>query len=198
MAYFAVWTTAGAVGYMVVEGWGLGDAFYMTIITLTAVGYQEVQPLTNGGRALTSVLLFGGISGMGLWFAIVTAFVVRMDVRDVIRRRRMTKMLADLNNHVIVCGGGRTGRQVVAELEDARESFVVIEMDEDRIERLQADHPDALIMHGDATHDHVLKEAGIEKAVGLLSCLQNDTDNLFVCLSARALVFRTHGGHPCE
>ena len=187
VAYFAVWTTAGALGYMAVEGWGLGDSFYMTIITLTAVGYQEVQPLTSGGRALTSILLFGGISGMGLWFAIVTAFVVRMDLRDAIRRRRMTNILEGMKGHVIVCGGGRTGRQVLAELSEAREPFVVIEMDEDRIEQLQDEYPDTPLLHGDATQDQVLKKAGIERAAGLLTCLAEDTDNLFVCLSARAL-----------
>ncbi|NNF27430.1 MAG: potassium channel protein [Gemmatimonadetes bacterium] len=187
VAYFAVWTTAGALGYMAVEGWSLGDSFYMTIITLTAVGYQEVHPLTPGGRALTSVLLFGGISGMGLWFAIVTAFVVRLDLRDVLRRRRMTKKLAHLKDHVIVCGGGRTGRQVLAELSEARAPFVVIEIDEDIVDGLRAAHPDAPVIHGDATQDRVLKEAGIERAAGLLSCLEEDTDNLFVCLSARTL-----------
>ncbi|MDH3222499.1 MAG: potassium channel protein [Gemmatimonadota bacterium] len=187
LGYFAVWLAGGTLGYMRVEGWALGDALYMTVITLTAVGYEEVHPLTSAGRALTTVVLAGGISGMGLWFAIITSFVVRLDLRDAFRRRRMSKQLADLTGHVIVCGGGRTGRQVVAELEEAREPFVVIEIDEDRLERVAAEFPDAIVVHGDATHDQVLREAGIERAVGLLSCLKNDTENLFVCLSARSL-----------
>lgn len=187
VAYFALWTIAGTVGYVWVEGWGLFDAFYMTIITLTAVGYSEVHPLSGPGRTLTSIVLFGGLSGLGLYFALITAFVVQLDLRDVYRRRRMSRELAKQQNHVIVCGGGSTGRQVVTELEHAGERFVVIEEQEERVEQLRQQHPDAVVLHGDATHDQVLKEAGVARAAGLLTCLPSDTDNLFVCLSARAI-----------
>ena len=187
VAYMVAWVIAGTVGYTMFEGWPFGDAVYMTIITLTAVGYHEVHPLSPTGRMLTTVILFGGLSGLGLWFAVLTSFIVRLDLRDVFRRRRMVRELADMKKHVIVCGGGRTGSQVASELEMVRERFVVIESDENRVEVLREEHPEAVVLHGDATHDQVLKAAGVDRAAGLLSCLESDTDNLFVCLSARAI-----------
>ncbi len=134
LGYFAVWLVGGTLGYMSVEGWAVGDALYMTVITLTAVGYDEVHPLTSAGRALTTVILAGGISGMGLWFAIITSFVVRLDLRDAFRRRRMNNQLADLERHVIVCGGGRTGRQ--PPLEPGNELIVLGTADQ--VEHLKA------------------------------------------------------------
>ncbi|MGI9625606.1 MAG: potassium channel family protein [Longimicrobiales bacterium] len=187
LAYFVLWVALGTLGYVRVEGWEVGDSMYMTVITLTAVGYQEVHPLTGAGRVLTGVLLVGGLSALGLWFALVTSFLVDLDIRHVFRRRRMKQELASLKGHVIVCGGGRIGNQVASELEDAGRTYVVVEVDEDRIEALRLNHPQALVLHADATQDQVLREVGVGRAAGLLACLGSDTDNLFVCLSARAM-----------
>jgi voltage-gated potassium channel len=183
--FFGLIILIGTVGYMVIEGWSWSDSLYMTVITLTAVGYEEVHPLSNPGRAFTSFILFGGITGLGLWFAFLTSFIVELDLANVFRRRRALRQVKKMNNHVIVCGAGRTGNQVVEELLMAGQPFVVIERDPEKVKQLQDLLPDITVIEGDATVDHFLEEAGIQAARGLIACLSADTDNLFVCLSAR-------------
>ena len=185
--YLVVWTALGTIGYMQIEGWGFGDSLYMTAITLTAVGYHEVHTLSGTGRVFTMILLFGGLTGLGLWVALLTSLLVQIDLRDLFRKRKNFMELQAVKDHVIVCGAGRMGRQVINELVEARQPFVAIETNEARIEECLEEHPDVTFVHGDATQDHTLKEAGIERARGLLSCLRHDTDNLFVCLSARSI-----------
>jgi voltage-gated potassium channel len=177
----------GTLGYTAIEGSSWQDALYMTVITLTAVGYDEVFPLSQMGRAFTSFILFGGITGLGLWFAFLTSSIVELDLTDVLRRRRTLKEIKKMKNHVIVCGAGRTGGQVVEELLMAGESFVVVERDVEKVQELQKLLPDLLVIEGDATIDHFLEEAMIAEARGLITCLSADTDNLFVCLTARDL-----------
>ncbi len=184
---FLMLVTVGSASYMRVEGAALADAIYMTVITLTAVGYQEVFPLSPEGRALTMGILFLGITWMGTWFALITSFLVELDLTDVLRSRRMSRQIEGLESHVIVCGAGRTGRRVVEELERSGAPWVVIERDEDELETLAQSYPDGLWIEGDATRDDTLTEAGLDRARGLVSCLTADTDNLFVCLSARDL-----------
>jgi voltage-gated potassium channel len=157
----------------------------MTVITLTAVGYNEVHPLSTHGRAFTSFILFGGITGLGLWFAFLTSWIVELDLTDVFRRRRTEKQISKMKNHVIVCGAGRTGNQVVEELLMAGEDFVVIERDPEKARQIQEMLPDVPVIEGDATLDHTLEDAGIQEARGLIACLSQDTDNLFLCVSAR-------------
>jgi voltage-gated potassium channel len=175
----------GTAGYMLIEGQSFGDSLYMAAITLTAVGYEEVWELTPNGRIFTMVLLLGGISWMGLWFASLTSLIVELDLQDVLRRRRSMRDIANMKDHVIVCGAGRTGRQVAQELESSGHAYAVIERDPKRVERLREYVPDAHVIEGDATHDQVLVAAGLIRAKGLITCLSADTDNLFVCLSAR-------------
>jgi voltage-gated potassium channel len=187
VVFFITLAVIGTIGYQVIEGWSPGDAMYMTVITLTAVGYNEVRPLTETGRTFTMLLLGGGLTWMGLWFALITSFIVELDLGNVLRRRRIMREIGRMSGHVIVCGAGRTGRQVVEELEQLGEPWVVIENDKERIGDLMALIPDAYVIDGDATHDQTLIEAGIEEANGLVTCLSGDTDNLFVCLSSRDL-----------
>jgi voltage-gated potassium channel len=183
--FFAAIILTGTVGYVLIEGWSVGDSLYMTVITLTAVGYDEVNPLSNHGRAFTSFILFGGITGLGLWFAFLTSFIVELDLMDVLWRRRTLKKVKKMRNHVIICGAGRTGGQVVEELLMAGETFVVVERDRDKVRELHEMLPDLQIIEGDATVDHFLEDAGIREARGLIASLSADTDNLFVCLTAR-------------
>jgi len=190
LAFLLVLVTVGTVGYMLIEGWPPGDALYMTVITLTAVGYQEVHPLGAAGRDFTMLLLVAGITWMAVWFAGLTSAIVELDLQDALRRRRSMKDIANMKDHVIVCGAGRTGRQVAQELETMTSRFVVIEIDSARIEKLREFVPHAHVVEGDATHDQVLIDAGVLRAKGLITCLSADTDNLFVCLSARDLAAR--------
>lgn len=177
----------GTIGYVVIEGQSAGDSLFMTAITLTAVGYEEVWPLSPVGRVFTMVLLVGGLTWLGLWFATLTSLIVELDLKGALRRRRNMNEIAHMKDHVIVCGAGRTGRQVAQELETMTSHFVIIEKDPRRIQELREFLPDAHVIEGDATHDHVLLEAGLLEAKGLVACLSKDTDNLFVCLSARDL-----------
>lgn len=184
---FVLLAALGMAGYQVVEGWNAADGLYMAIITLTAVGYEEVRPLSEAGRRFTMMLLVAGVTWMGIWFALITSLIVELDLTQFFRRRRIMREIGRMSDHVIVCGAGRTGRQVVQELEALGEQWVVVEQDSKRIEDLQAMIPDAYAIDGDATHDQTLTESGIERARGLVTCLSGDTDNLFVCLSARDL-----------
>ncbi|MFV1987934.1 MAG: TrkA family potassium uptake protein [Gemmatimonadota bacterium] len=186
--YGAILVLLGAVGYALVEGWGFGDSLYMSVITLTAVGYQEVHPLTSEGRVLTMAMLGLGITWLGMWFALITAFLVELDLRDLLRKRRIMKEIESLSGHVILCGAGRTGRRVIEELVPSSETFVVIEQDPAHVavaRELAGD--DLLVLEGDANHDATLVQAGIERASGLIGALGRDEDNVYVCLSARAL-----------
>lgn len=186
-AYVGVLTVVGVVGYSTIEGWPLHDALYMTVITLTAVGYNEVAPLSPAGRNFTMLLLAGGITGMGIWFALITSFIVEFDLKDVFRRRKIMMETQKLTDHIIVCGGGRTGRQVMEELISLAQPFVLIERDPERIAELEESFPDLLVVRGDATLDMHLEAAGVARARGLLTCLSAEPDNVFVCLSARDL-----------
>jgi voltage-gated potassium channel len=187
LAYLLVLTAVGMVGYVAVEGWSWREALYMTVITMSAVGFQEVHPLSDLGRNFTMVLLAAGITGVGVWFALITSFIVEFDLSDVRKKRRRARMLNDLDGHIILCGGGRTGRQVMEELVALGQDFVVIERDAQRLEWISERYPEVLIVVGDATLDVHLRESGILKANGLLACLSADSDNVFVCLSARDL-----------
>lgn len=187
LLFLALLLVGGTIGYLVIEGWSFGDAFYMSAITLTAVGFNEVHPLTDKGRVLTMFLLGGGLTFMGIWFAMITSLIVELDLTNVFRSRRIVKSISTLRDHVVVCGAGRTGRQVIHELESAGAEWVVIEREPEHIEKVLSHFPKALVISGDATDDETLLGAGLKHARGLVSCLSADTDNLFVCLSARDL-----------
>lgn len=115
LAYLLGVTVGGVLGYMAIEGWQAQEALYMTVITITAVGYSEVHPLSELGRNFTIVLLAAGITGIGVWFALITSFIVEFDLTDVRRRRRNMRTLERLTDHFVLCGVGRTGRQVMEE-----------------------------------------------------------------------------------
>lgn len=187
LAFFSALTVIGTVGYRIIEGWSLLDALYMTAITLTSVGYEEVHPLSETGQSFTMLLLVGGITGIGIWFALITAFIVEIDLTDLLRRRRNERELLRMKDHVVICGAGRTGRQVIEELVAAGQPFAVIERDRSTIEELYELLPEALVIAGDATLDHNLEEARVGAARALVASLSADADNLFVCLSARQL-----------
>lgn len=177
----------GTAGFIALEGQSVGDSLYMTVITLTAVGYEEVWDLSPAGRSYTMFLLLAGVSWLGFWFGSITALIVELDLRDVFRRRRSMREIANMANHVIICGAGRTGRQVAQELESVTHDYVIIERDSQRIDELREYLPGAHVLEGDATHDQVLLDAGLLSARGLITCLSADADNLYVCLSARDL-----------
>ncbi|MDH3297955.1 MAG: potassium channel protein [Gemmatimonadota bacterium] len=178
---------SGTLAFRIVEGWPWSDAAWMTLITITAVGYEEVRPLDDAGRLLAAAFLAGGITLMGVWFALLTSAIIEMDLGQAFRIRRNMKKIEQLKDHVIVCGGGRTGQQIVTELRGAGVPYLIIDRDAERAEQLRRLDEAALVLVGDSTKDETLVEGRIGLARGLVACLSQDTDNLFVCLSARDL-----------
>lgn len=178
--------TAGTIGFILVEGWSLMDAVYMTTITLSTVGFQEVHPLSTGGRLVTMALILGGTGSLAYGLSLVTAFIVEGELRDILGKRRMEKALARLHGHVIVCGAGETGKHVVDELLKTKTPCVVIEQNLAQCKHLERFGPIPVI-EGDATDGEVLTRARIELARGLIATLPSDKDNLFVILTGREL-----------
>lgn len=185
--YFLGVFVLGCVGYLLIERWNWFESLYMSITTVTSVGFMEVRPLSPAGRAFTIVLIILGITGLGLWWALMTALIVELDLIGLFRRRKMTQQIAHLSDHFIVCGLGRMGRVVVSEMIQSGVPFVVIEKNPERIRRLEEEHSSVLSLEDDATREHTLVEAGVATAKGLASCLTSDADNLLLCLTARGL-----------
>lgn len=184
-ALFSLVVIVGGVGYYLIEGWGWADAFYMAIITLTTVGFEEVHPLTAAGRLFTTVLILAGVGGITYSFSALTNYVIAGELRGVLEKRRMTRQIKAMQGHYIVCGFGRVGHQVCAELRREGRPLVVVDTQETSIERAKAQaYP---VVAGNAGDDQVLQEAGIERARGLVAAVDSDAANLLVVLSARAL-----------
>jgi voltage-gated potassium channel len=183
--FFGVFA-ASTAALMGIEGWSFLDAVYMTTITLFSVGYGEVNPLTSTGRWLMIGVIFAGAGALAVTMSMITAFIVEGELRDVLGKRRMEKMLLKLHDHIIVCGAGETGIHVVEEMAKTKTPCVVIEQNLPQLrhrERLGA----APVVEGDATDEGVLKRARIETARGLVTTMPSDKDNLFVILTARGL-----------
>jgi voltage-gated potassium channel len=175
----------GTIGYRFIENWGWLDAFYMTVITVSTVGITEVHPLSDVGRLFTSLLIFGGVGVMAYSLTRLAEFMFQRSITNVLGRRAMAKKLSRMKNHVIICGYGRTGSRVVAELQAAQKPFVVIEENEELVSRME----DLNIPHliGDATEDETLEEAHICDAESLVAALASDAENLFLTLTAVGL-----------
>jgi voltage-gated potassium channel len=175
----------GIVGYMMIEGWSFSEAFFMTIITLTTVGFGEVHPLTPLGRWFTAVLILLGVSTIAYSLGIAGEYLLTADVPQRLRRRQMQNAIKKLQDHVIVIGYGRVGQSAVEALQDSSQKIVLIEKTEEQVQ--DAMDKGLIVIQGDATDDEVLQEAGIASARTLLVCTGDTRDNLFIVLSARGL-----------
>jgi len=174
---------SGTVGYSIIEGWTLFDSLYMTVITLSTIGYQEVRPLSFTGRAFTIILVFVGVGAVAYGINNGIRIVFEGEIQKAFGRRKLEKRLKSIKNHFIVCGYGRMGKIICNELKAKGVPFVVVEKEPPE---LDADE-ETVFVYGDATKDEILKQAGIEKARGLISVLSTDAQNLYVVLSAREL-----------
>jgi voltage-gated potassium channel len=176
----------GTAGYMIIEGYSLIDAYYMTMITVTTVGFLEVHPLSDAGRIFTTILL---VTNIGLFFygaTTIVGLVVEGEFRNLYKNYNVKKKIEELKNHVIVCGYGRNGRQVCLELKDDKHPYLIIESRENIVEELK-EQSDILFIEGDATEEAILIEAGIKNAKAIITTLPEDPDNVYVALSAREL-----------
>src|SRR6202049_225592 len=175
----------GTLGFIFIEHYPPFDAFYMTLITISTVGYAEVHPLGPGGRVFNSFLIFFGVTIMLLAVGGMTQAIIELELNQFFAERRKKKMIDQLQDHYIVCGFGRVGRGAAYELRRAGVPLLVVDNNEDRVEWAIKDG--MLAMLADATTDETLQEAGVLRAKGLIATLQSDADNLFVILSPKAL-----------
>ncbi len=177
----------GTVGYMVIEDFSLLEALYQTVVTLSTVGFGEVRPFSDAGRAFSVVLIISSLGTFAYGFTHLSQIMLDGSLQSYFKFVRVKSTIDKLEGHIIVCGLGRNGKQAVDKLRAYKQPFVVVERDEEGLSAYQALHPELLFVIGDATDDEVLKAAGITKATSLISALHNDADNLFVVVSARQL-----------
>lgn len=177
-------TSGGTIGYVALEGWTAMEGLYMTVITLSTVGFKEVRPLSPGGQAWTMTLIVAGVGAVGYLFKSVGQSAVSGDWAAQLRRRRMQERVDALEDHYVICGFGRVGRQVVQDLREKGKRCVVVDPEPVALARVAGEVPYVI---GDAADDDVLRQAGVERARGLVVTTHADPTNLFVTLSARAL-----------
>lgn len=175
----------GTTGFVLLEGYSWFEAFYMTLSTITTIGYQEIKPLSHSGRIFNSFLIIFGVSGVFVAVGAMTQTMIELELEGRYSERRKKKMIHQLHDHFIVCGFGRVGRNASREFQRAGSPFLVIDRNEQRVAK--AAGAGMLAMAADATQDASLREAGVLKAKGLIAALASDADNLFIILSAKAL-----------
>ena len=173
----------GTIGYMGIERWTLLDSFYMTVITLTTVGFKEIHDLSVSGKIFTILLVISGVGTVFYTLGTGAQFVIEGELQRIFGRKRLEKKLKELKGHYIICGYGRMGRIISNELKMRNLNFVVIEKNRGVLNGKE----DFFVIEGDSTKDDVLKRAGIERAKCLISVLPTDAENLYVVLSAREI-----------
>jgi len=185
LLFFLLVITIGVIGYMNLSNDTFVNALYMTIITITTVGFGEVHPLSEEEKLFTIFLILMSIVMLGLITSVIAQYVASGELFDKIKFKKVQKKIEQLKKHTIVCGYGRNGKQAVIKLKKYHKSVVIIENDNSMISEIEEDN--LLFIKGDATRDDVLEKAGINYASNLITTLPSDADNLFVVLSARQL-----------
>ena len=175
----------GTIGYMLIEGWGFLDALYMTITTITTVGYEEVNPLSTVGRVFSMLLILGGVGVILTGLGTIVDYAIKGQLSGTFRRRAVKRQVEKLRDHFIVCGYGRVGQSVARQFTAQKAKFVVVDNDSESLQQAESDGH--LAVDGDATSDEALETAGIKKAKGLVAAVGSDADNISVTLSARVL-----------
>jgi len=175
----------GTVGYYLIENMTLFEAFYMTIITLSTVGFSEVIPLSQAGRAITVVIIVLGISVGAYTIGMLVRALVEGELVKIFGRRKVQKQVSGLKNHFIICGFGRIGRIICSELDADNIDFVVIEQDPSVIEHIEARK--YLYLEMDATSEEALMQAGVMKAKGIVTAVNSDANNVFITMTAKSL-----------
>jgi len=173
----------GTSGYMIIEGYSAVDALFMTVITLSTVGFGTLRPLSDAGKLFTLLLIVVGVATFSLYITKLFGFIVERGFMEALERRRMTRKIKTLKGHYVVCGHGRIGSVVVEELSFDRRRLLIIDTRQETIQKLEAEGYAAI--QGDAREESVLRLAGLNQAKGLITLLPNDADNLYVILAAR-------------
>jgi len=175
----------GTAGYIFIEGWSFWDAFYMTVTTVATVGFREVHPLTFAGQVFTILLIFGGVGTAFYTVTLLASIIVEGGLHRRFERRRVTRMLEQIKDHFILCGYGRIGEIITAELHQQGVPLVVIERNPERVR--QAIERGWLAIEADASREEVLMRAGIHRARGLIAAVGTDAENVFAVLTARVM-----------
>ncbi|SDC07336.1 voltage-gated potassium channel [Pelagirhabdus alkalitolerans] len=175
----------GTTSYWILLDISLLDSLYMTIITISTVGYGEVVDLTPEAQIFTMILIFLGIGVIGYAASTIVSYFLEGNIRAFWRDKKMNEAIKNLKNHYIVCGAGETGRHVINSLKKEAIDFVIIECDQTRVEALKEEK--LLVLKGDATDESILQEANIESAKGLVTTLSTDANNLYTVLTAREI-----------
>ena len=175
----------GSLGYVLIEGWSFFDALYMTVTTLTTVGYGEIHPMDQAGRAYTMVLILAGVGVMLYIVGALARVVVEGEIQAALGKRKIRRRVQKLKDHYIICGYGRLGKIIARQLSNAGIPLVVVENDPEVIAKVEAQGYS--FVAGDATQEEVLLEAGIERAKGLVAVLHSDAGNVYITLTARSL-----------
>jgi voltage-gated potassium channel len=177
--------TIGALGFWYFEDLSLFEAFYLTVITITTVGYGDYYPHTIYGQTFALVLILTGVGVVLYVLTGIIGLVLEGQLREALGITRVKRGVAKMKNHRIICGGGRTGSVIADDFRDEGQEFVVIENNTERVKELRK--KEILVVEGDATSEGTLKEAGVERASGLVSTLPDDADNLFLSITAKGL-----------
>ncbi len=176
----------GVLGYIVIDRPSFLDALDMVVMTLSTVGYGHPWHLSDKARIFTIFLLLIGMGVLVFFVSTVTAFIVEGELQDVMWRRRLQKMINKLENHFIICGAGLTGIHIVNELHRTLRPMVVIDTHEETVQTLK-EYENLAVIHGDATDDDILRQAGIERAAGLIAGLPTDKDNILLIITAKQI-----------
>ncbi len=186
----ALWLLIGELilgigGYVILEGYTLREAFYMTIITISTVGFSEIRPLSPTGQLLTSVLILLNIGIFAYLLSVFSYYVIQGEIFKKMNYQTIQKKISKLKEHVIVCGYGKYGKEIILHLAQHDIPFVIIDNDPEIIDQIRAHKDDLLYIHADATMDETLLNAGIKNAEALISALPDDSENVYIVITAK-------------
>lgn len=192
VTFLVIIVVGGTAGYMLIEGWTFLESLFMTVITISTVGFGEVRALSSSGRVFSLFLIVFSLSTIAYCATLISSFILEGHFQEMGRKRKMEAKIGKIKNHYIICGEGKVAEQVVKEFQATKVPFIIITRNFETFGRdldptSVKGKANLLYLEGEPTKDEVLKEAGVEQAKGLLTCFDSDTDNLFVTLSARSL-----------
>lgn len=185
LIFLAFSVAYGTVGFVVLEGWHPFDALYMTVTTLTTVGFREVHPLDTSGRIFTITLVLAGVLTLFIVIGVMAQIVAAGELGEPLRRRRMQRRIDELRDHYIICAYGRVGRAAAEEFRAQGIPFVVVELLPELAPLME--EQDVPFISADPTHEHVLRQAGIDRARGLVCAVDSDAINVYITLTGRVL-----------
>ena len=185
LAALVALTALGTLGFGLLEPLTLLDSLYLTVMTMATVGYGDVHPLSRGGRGFAIVFMLVSVAVVGFLLSTAIQALVQSEIVAAYGQRRRYREISKLRNHFIICGAGRVGARIIRELQRREEPFIVVERDQQQVANLIEE--DVLVLVRDATLEETLRDAGVEHARALATCLPDDADNVYVVLTARGL-----------